>query len=70
MRWFHRLRHGIRSLLGHRAVDRQIDNDIAFHLEDATAQYVRAGLPPDQADRAALKAFGDPVGVRNDVRDE
>ena len=31
---------------------------------------MRAGLPPDQAYRAALKAFGDPVGVRDDVRDE
>lgn len=70
MRLFHVLRHGLRSLLGHRAVDRQIDDDIAFHLEQATAEYVRAGLLPDQAYRAALKAFGDPVGVRDDVRDQ
>jgi predicted permease len=70
MRWFHVLRHRLGSLLGHRTLARQIDNDIDFHIEEATAEYVRAGLPPDEARRAALKAFGDPVGVRDDVRDQ
>ena len=69
MRLFHVVRHGLHSLLGRRAVDRQIDEDIAFHLEEATAEYVRNGLPPDQAYRAAVKAFGDPVNVRDDVRE-
>ena len=45
MRWFHVARHGIRSLLGHRAADRQIDDDIAFHLE-AGHRRVRARRPP------------------------
>jgi putative ABC transport system permease protein len=70
MRWMHVLGHAVRSLLGRRALDRQIDEDIAFHLDEATAEYVRGGLPPDEARKAALKAFGNPVGVRDDVRDE
>lgn len=68
MRWFHVIRSGIRSLLGRRADDRQIDADIAFHLEEATAEYLRAGLSAAEARQAAVKAFGDPVHVRDDVR--
>ena len=69
MRWLHVVRHGVRTLIARRAVDAQIDDDLAFHLEQATAEYERAGLPPDDARRAALKAFGDPVYVKDDVHE-
>ena len=40
-----------------------------FHLEQATAEYVREGLSPDHARRAALKAFGNPADISEDVRE-
>ena len=40
-----------------------------FHLEEATAEYIREGLSPDEARRAALKAFGNPADVMEDVRE-
>ena len=49
--------------------DEQLDADLQFHLEQATAEYIREGLSPDEARRAALKAFGNPARVREDVRE-
>src|SRR5687767_13324685 len=69
MRWFDVARTGLRSLLGRRVVEEQLDADLQFHLEQATAEYIREGLSPDQARRAALKAFGNPEDVREDVRE-
>lgn len=69
MRWFYVARTGFRSLFARRVFDEQLDADLEFHLEQATAEYIRDGLSPDQARRAALKAFGNPVDVREDVRE-
>jgi hypothetical protein len=48
-RWFYVMRTAVRSLLTRRAFDEQLNADIRFHLEEASAEYVRAGLSPDQA---------------------
>lgn len=69
LRWFYVMRTGMRSLLRRRAFDEQLNADIRFHLEEASAEYMRAGLPPDEARRAALRAFGNPVLVVEDVRE-
>jgi predicted permease len=69
MRWVYAVRAGVRSLLARRAFDEQIDADLEFHIEQATAEHIRDGLSPAQARRAALKAFGNPVDVRQDVRE-
>ncbi len=49
--------------------DDQLNADLRFHLEQATDEYIRDGLSPDQARRAALKAFGNPTHVAEDVRE-
>jgi predicted permease len=69
LRWFYVARMGIRSLLGRRVFDDQLDADLQFHLEQATAEYEREGLSLDDARRAALKAFGNPSDVMEDVRE-
>ena len=69
LRWFYVMRAGMRSLITRRAVDEQLNADIRFHLEEASAEYVRAGLSPDEARRAALRTFGSPVLVVEDVRE-
>ena len=35
-----------------------MDEEMRFHLEMATGRYVERGLPPDEARRKALAAFG------------
>src|ERR671914_2067196 len=46
------------ALLRSRQIDRDIDDEIASHLAEATDEYVRQGLPPDDAHRAARSRFG------------
>ena len=69
MRWFDIARTAVRSLVARRRFDDQLDADLRFHLEQATDEYVRDGLSPDEARRAALKAFGNPTHVVEDVRE-
>jgi putative ABC transport system permease protein len=69
MRWFYVARAGVRSLFGRRVFDEQLDEDLWFHIEQATDEYIGQGLPPADARRAALKAFGNPADVMEDVRE-
>jgi putative ABC transport system permease protein len=39
-------------------MDREIDDEIASHLAEAAAEYVRQGLSLEEARRAALRSFG------------
>ena len=44
---------------------RALDAEIQFHLEMRTAELVRRGLPPDDAESEALRRFGDRDGLRD-----
>jgi predicted permease len=63
------LRAAVRSLLARRRFDDQLDADLRFHLDQAIDELVRGGLSPEEARREALKAFGNPTRVREDVRE-
>ena len=66
--WRH-LTHGLRVLTRRAAADRDIDDELRHWTEEATAQHVARGLPPDAARRAALAEIGPPTLVRERVRD-
>jgi hypothetical protein len=38
--------------------DRDLDDEISSHLAEATEEYVRQGLSPEEARRAAQRSFG------------
>ncbi|OFW03843.1 MAG: hypothetical protein A3H96_06585 [Acidobacteria bacterium RIFCSPLOWO2_02_FULL_67_36] len=42
-----------------RQLDRDLQQQIAGHLDEAADEYVRQGLSPEDARRAALRSFGD-----------
>jgi predicted permease len=46
------------ALVRFRQMDREIDEEIASHLAEATDEYVRRGLSPAEARRAAQRSFG------------
>jgi putative ABC transport system permease protein len=48
----------LRALFWARQMDREIDDEIASHLAEATEEYVRNGLSPEEARRAAQRSFG------------
>jgi predicted permease len=68
-RWIDRLRLRLRSLLRQAAVDAQLQRELRFHLDQQIAEYRAAGLTPDEARAAALRAFG-PIGqIEEECRD-
>ncbi len=52
-----------------KAVDRDIDDEMKFHLEMEAAENQRGGLPPDEAKRRARHAFGGLERFREEGRD-
>jgi predicted permease len=46
------------ALFRSRRMDREIDDEIASHLAEATEEYIRQGLSPEEARRAAQRSFG------------
>ena len=46
------------ALLRSRQMDRDIDDEIASHLAEATEECIRQGLSPDEARRVAQRRFG------------
>src|SRR5260370_37383023 len=68
-RWIDRLRLRMRSLLRRNAVDAQLQQELRFHLDQQIGEYLAAGLTPDEARAAALRAFG-PIGrIEEECRD-
>ena len=59
----------LRSLFRRRQVDREIDEELQFHLERRTEENIAAGMAPEAAAREARRAFGNVQTVREDCRD-
>jgi predicted permease len=59
----------IRSVLQRRRAAREMDDELAFHLEMATQANIARGMSPADARRAALGAFGGVVQAKENVRD-
>jgi putative ABC transport system permease protein len=60
----------VRDLLRGSRVDRDIDDELRFHIEEEVEAGVRRGLTPAQALRAAQESMGGaPLTIREDIRD-
>lgn len=59
----------LRALFRKEAVEREMAEEIAFHLRMETEENVRQGMSPDDARRAALVAFGGVERYKEQVRD-
>jgi hypothetical protein len=62
MRWIRRLFQKSRS-------EKQLDQELRFHLDQQIADYVAAGIPLDEARRRARLDFGGLERVKEEVRD-
>ena len=54
MGWLRRLR----GTLGRSTVDDTLEEEMRFHLDERTDEYIRQGLTPDEARRETLRRFG------------
>src|SRR3954471_7434576 len=52
------IRARLRALLGAEAADRELDEEMRFHIELETDKNIALGMTPDAARRAAVVAFG------------
>ena len=59
-----------RALFFRKAEDREMDDEVRFHIERDTQERVRHGQAPDIARREALLAFGGVERYKEQVRDE
>ena len=53
-----RLKTALRALLRRTLVERELDEELRYHIERQTEQNIRSGMNPEEARREALKAFG------------
>lgn len=68
-RWFYRVSMRLRSLVRGTALDRELDEELQFHVEQRVAANLARGLPPDAARREALLAIGGIERRKEECRD-
>ena len=69
VRLIHMVRLRLRSLLQRSRLERELDEEFQYHLEQQTQENVRRGMAPGAARRAALRAFGGVDFQKERVRD-
>ncbi|HEX8430178.1 MAG TPA: ABC transporter permease, partial [Longimicrobium sp.] len=69
MEWIERWRKRLRVLFRREEVERELEEEFAFHLEMETRTNLRAGMTPEAARRQALLTFGGRERFREEVRD-
>ena len=63
------LRLRFRSLVRHGRVENELDRELRFHMDQQTDENIAAGLTPEEARYAALRAFGGATQRREECRD-
>ena len=64
IRWFAQLKMRLQMLFQRRNAGGQLDNELRFHLERQTAEYIAAGMGVEEACYAARRIFGNPELIR------
>src|SRR6188768_1511324 len=65
VRW---LLYRLKSLWRRDAREAELDAELQFHLEAEAEEQIEAGLPPDRARQAALRALGNVTLAKEDAR--
>lgn len=58
MRWLSRLVHRVRHLIHRRRAEREMEEEMRFHVEMEARELIQQGVQADEARRQALVAFG------------
>ncbi|HWS52912.1 MAG TPA: ABC transporter permease [Pyrinomonadaceae bacterium] len=64
-----KVRRRLRALLRKPAVERELDEELRFHIEREAEQNVGRGMRPDEALRVALARFGRVENIKEECRD-
>src|SRR5262249_47288752 len=69
MRWWDKLHLRFRSLLARDTVERELDAELRFHLEEQIAENSASGMSAEDARSAALRAIGGLAQIAEECRD-
>ena len=69
MTWTKRWQKRLRALLRKEDVERELDEELAFHLEMEAQKNLHAGMSPEEARRRAALTFGGMEKFKEEVRD-
>src|ERR1043166_9743429 len=69
MSWYHEIASALGDLIGRRRQDREMCEEVRFHLEMEIARNEAAGMPADEARRRAVRDFGGVERHKDDTRD-
>ncbi|MGH9572055.1 MAG: permease prefix domain 1-containing protein, partial [Candidatus Acidiferrales bacterium] len=67
-RWLKKISFWLRSLLHRQELDRDLDDEIAYHLEAKTEENIASGMTPAEAQRAARIDLGGIEQVKEKMR--
>ncbi|MDF1502728.1 ABC transporter permease, partial [Roseisolibacter sp. H3M3-2] len=70
MAWYHEVGAAARALVRRREDERDLDEEVRFHLDMEARSLERSGLSADEARRQARRAFGGVDRYKEEVRDE
>lgn len=69
MRWFHKLPLRLQSLFRRSRVERELSDELRYHLEESVAEAVAKGKTPEEARYAALQELGGVERIKEECRD-
>jgi predicted permease len=69
LHWFYTLPLRLRSLLRRGRVDRELDEELSYHLAQRTDEFIGEGLSPREARAAALREWRGVEQIKEECRD-
>jgi predicted permease len=69
MRWFDTLRMRVRSLVLRHHIERELDAELRFHIEQQTEENLHAGMSAEAARLSALRTTGSVMRIKEECRE-
>jgi putative ABC transport system permease protein len=69
MRALDKIRLRFRTLFGRHKIERELDDELSFHLDQLIEEEIAAGVPPGEARRSALRKMGSVSQFQEECRD-
>src|SRR5215471_2351405 len=67
--WLYAIPLRLRSLFRRQCVEQELDEELRYHLQRKTEEYLTQGLPPEEARHAALRAMDGLEQRKEECRD-
>ena len=69
MRWLHKLSLKLRTLFHHQQAEQDLQDEIEFHLQSQSEEFLAQGMSPEEARYAALRSLGGRTRLEEQCRE-